>query len=74
MSEDHQTKNAMSLTESGAAILLKDKLAPDNLGEEVLNLLNDADLRADMGNKMAALGKPNATAAVVDEIEKLIKR
>ncbi|MEO0404509.1 MAG: UDP-N-acetylglucosamine--N-acetylmuramyl-(pentapeptide) pyrophosphoryl-undecaprenol N-acetylglucosamine transferase, partial [Bacteroidota bacterium] len=74
VSEDHQTKNAMSLTESGAAVLLKDSLAPDNLGREVLSLLKNGEKRADMANKMAALGKPKATAAVVNEIEKLIKK
>ncbi len=39
--EDHQTKNAMSLVDKQAPILIKDKDAKEKLGKEDINLLED---------------------------------
>lgn len=73
VAEDHQTKNAMALVEKDAAILVKDVEAKEKMVEEVLNLLHDEARQETLKKNIAALGKPNATASIVDELEKLVK-
>lgn len=73
VSEDHQTKNAMALVEKDAAILVKDVEAKEKMIDEVLHLLNDDSRCETLKKNIALLGKPNATASIVDELEKLKK-
>lgn len=73
VAEDHQTKNALSLTEKGAAVMLSDAEAPAGLGATVTELLNDMPKRKEMGDKMKAFAKPDATKDIVNEIIKIIK-
>ena len=72
VSEDHQTKNAKSLTDRNAAILLTDKAVVDDLEATVLNLLSDEVLCTKLSASIQAQARPNAASDVVDEIEKLI--
>lgn len=71
VSEDHQTKNAMALTEVHAAKLLKDQKVSAELCQQVIDLFEGTELVA-MSTAMAAQGKPHAAKDVVDELEKLI--
>ncbi|HLR92227.1 MAG TPA: undecaprenyldiphospho-muramoylpentapeptide beta-N-acetylglucosaminyltransferase [Atopostipes sp.] len=75
VTEDHQTKNAMSLVHNEAAILLKE----ENLnGETLLNtldeLMNHADRRGFMSQRARELGEPYATDQLIqvmlDEMKK----
>ncbi len=43
VTEDHQTYNAMSLVKKDAAILIKDKEAPQILGQTIVDLFNDPE-------------------------------
>ena len=72
VAEDHQTKNAMSLVEAEAAVLVRDADARENLVSEALKLLFDAHRCEILSNNIGKLAKPNATEEIVDEIEKLI--
>jgi len=71
VAEDHQTKNAMTLVNEGAAVLVKDNEA-DKLIDEALKLLYDEQRCQELSANIARLGKPNAAEEIVNEIEKLI--
>lgn len=73
VSEDHQTKNAMALVDKGAALLVKDVAAKKDLINEVLSLMKDDARCIELSKNIAELGRPNATAQIVDELEGLVK-
>lgn len=70
VSEDHQTKNALSLSEKGAAILVRDKDALESLVAETLAVLKDPARMATLKAQIEAMEKHEAAAEIVDEIEK----
>lgn len=70
VSEDHQTKNAMSLVDKSAAILIKDQQT-DQLISKAMILLEDEKLLLSISENAKLLGKPNATRDIVKEIFKL---
>jgi len=72
---DHQRKNARWMVEGGAALMVDDaELSGELLGSLVADLLGDRGRLAAMAAAGAALGRPDATSRVVDEIEKIVKR
>jgi UDP-N-acetylglucosamine--N-acetylmuramyl-(pentapeptide) pyrophosphoryl-undecaprenol N-acetylglucosamine transferase len=73
VAEDHQTKNAMALVNRNAAILVKDVDSEEKLIPTVLDLLKNADKRSELSVEILTLGKPNATADIVNELEKIVK-
>lgn len=72
VAEDHQTKNAMALVNKEAAVLVKDSDAENEMVQEALRLLNDESERELLGKNIMALGQPNATEKIVDELIKLL--
>jgi UDP-N-acetylglucosamine--N-acetylmuramyl-(pentapeptide) pyrophosphoryl-undecaprenol N-acetylglucosamine transferase len=74
VSEDHQTKNAMSLVGANAALLVKDSVAINELMERALSLLSDRELSESLSRNILTLAKPNATRDIVNECEKLVNR
>jgi UDP-N-acetylglucosamine--N-acetylmuramyl-(pentapeptide) pyrophosphoryl-undecaprenol N-acetylglucosamine transferase len=72
VAEDHQTKNAMSLVNVQAAMMIKDVEANSQLIDAALKLLYDESQCQKFAENISKLGKPNATEQIVDEIEKLI--
>ena len=63
--DDHQTKNAQSLVDHGAAEVVADKdLDGQQFGDMVVALLGDADVRATMSAASRELGRPDAAAQV----------
>lgn len=73
VSEDHQNKNAHSMTEHGAAVLIKDSEVKAVLGSTVIQLIQDKTEYEKMSEAMKALARPQAAAAVVDEILDLLE-
>ena len=71
VSEDHQTKNAMSLVNKSAAILLEDKQT-DSLLRTALDLLKQENQLNTISKNAKKMGKPNASDDIVKEIFKLI--
>jgi len=72
---DHQRKNARFMVDGGAALLVDDaELSGELLGRLVADLLGDRGRLAAMAAASAALGRPDATRRVVDEIERIVKR
>ena len=72
VAEDHQTKNALSLSNEHAAVTIKDAEARTKLVSEALKLIYDEQRCAALTENIARFGKPNAAEEIVNEIEKLI--
>ena len=72
VAEDHQTKNAMSLVNESAAIMIKDADARESLISESLKLLYDENQCERLKENISRLARPGATEDIVDEIEKII--
>ncbi|MBV1887800.1 MAG: undecaprenyldiphospho-muramoylpentapeptide beta-N-acetylglucosaminyltransferase [Urechidicola sp.] len=71
VAEDHQTKNALAVVKHDGAILLEEKNT-SMFQTVVEELVNDQEKQNHLSNNIKALALPNATNAIVDEIEKLI--
>jgi UDP-N-acetylglucosamine--N-acetylmuramyl-(pentapeptide) pyrophosphoryl-undecaprenol N-acetylglucosamine transferase len=68
---DHQTKNARTLVNAGAARMIPQRdLDGHQLSQAVKDLLNDPVRRRDMSDRMRAFGVPDAAARIVDAIER----
>jgi UDP-N-acetylglucosamine--N-acetylmuramyl-(pentapeptide) pyrophosphoryl-undecaprenol N-acetylglucosamine transferase len=72
VSEDHQTKNAMSLVKRGASILVKDRDVVEQLRMEIESLLLDKETCNAMVTALKTASRPNASVVIVDEVEKLL--
>lgn len=72
VAEDHQTHNARSLTDHGAAVLVKDSDVREQLASVITELLNDQSKLTTMSAEMIKHAHPDAAAKVVDEIEKIV--
>ena len=72
VSEDHQTKNAMSLVNFEAAIMVKDIDCRTQLLERARNLLRDEVLSLKLSKNILSLAKPNATSDIVNESENIL--
>lgn len=73
VAEDHQTKNAQSLVDRGAAILVPDHRAKSELPDAVIGLLHDPEARKELevNMKKGALSEP--AKAIGDELVDLLK-
>lgn len=71
--EDHQTRNAMSLVEKEAAILVKDDQIRSKLGDLIENLADDEGKRKSLASNIAAMARKDATSSIVNEIYSLLK-
>jgi len=72
VSEDHQTKNAMSLVNVEAAVLIKDTQAKDLLLKKAFEILADSNQMSLLSKNCSSIGKPNATKEIVDAVQSLI--
>lgn len=71
--EDHQTKNAKSLADKKAALMLSDHQAPAELVDTALELIKNAESQSNLSENIKKLGKPNATKEIVDILISQIK-
>ncbi len=75
VTEDHQTKNAQSLENHGAAVVLKESdLSVDSLVSEIDTLMKDEEKRYVMSKASKTLGKQNASDLIINTILNLLKR
>lgn len=72
VSEDHQTKNAMSLVNANAAIMVKDADCREGLINKVNTVLKDGDLSSLLSKNIFSLARPNATSDIVDVSENIL--
>jgi len=72
VAEDHQTKNAESVSDKQAAILLKESDI-EQFSELIENLIDDEAKQLSLGKNIKKLALPNATNQIADEVEKILK-
>ena len=70
---DHQTHNAMAMVNEGAAVLLKDADAVQNLVHTLQSLIADRDQLSNMASAALKLAKPDAAKTIAHEILTLSK-
>lgn len=72
VAEDHQTKNAKSVTDRNAGVLLQE----DNIGslaEVIKILLEDSQKRNVLSENIKKLALPNATKEIADQVDKILR-
>ncbi|MDA9234926.1 undecaprenyldiphospho-muramoylpentapeptide beta-N-acetylglucosaminyltransferase [Polaribacter sp.] len=72
VAEDHQTKNAKSVVDQNAAIMIKESEL-DSFAVVFETLLKDQGKQQSLLENIKALALPSATSDIVNEIEKLLK-
>jgi UDP-N-acetylglucosamine--N-acetylmuramyl-(pentapeptide) pyrophosphoryl-undecaprenol N-acetylglucosamine transferase len=72
VAEDHQTKNAMSLVDKGAAVLVKEVDTLEDLIPEILGLLKDETRMQELGEKIQTLAVLNSDEKILDVIEEVV--
>ena len=73
VAEDHQRKNAEALSSRDAAIMIMDKDCREQLGEKVVELLRDKELRDTLSRNVRKMAMENSDDRIVDEILKIVK-
>jgi len=73
VAEDHQTVNAMSLVDKGAAILLKDVDAKSEIFDQMTTLLSDDDKRISLQQNIKYFARLEAANEIATEILKICK-
>ena len=71
VAEDHQTKNAQSLSDRGGAVLLRDTEVIEGLEAEISSLLGDEHRQQTLTQHLRSAARPQAAQDVVDALEKL---
>jgi UDP-N-acetylglucosamine--N-acetylmuramyl-(pentapeptide) pyrophosphoryl-undecaprenol N-acetylglucosamine transferase len=65
---NHQYFNAKSLADKNAAVLIEDKYLPDNLAENVIQLMTDKEKLNLIKINSGALGKKNASLIIANRV------
>ncbi len=73
VSDDHQTKNALSLSKHHAALLVKDQDARQELIPKILDLIQQPEEQATLGENIKKLALPDADVVIAKEILNIIK-
>jgi len=72
VAEDHQTKNALSVVNEDAALMIKESELESF--EEVLHgIVGNPDKRKELSENIKKLALPDATLRIADEVEKIVK-
>lgn len=74
VAEDHQSKNALSISEKDAAVVIAESSLDAKFKTLFFSLLNSEGKMKNLATNIKKLAKPKATVQIVDEIEKLIGR
>lgn len=73
VAEDHQTKNASALVQTGAALMIEDNTAEEMLGRKIIDLLNDQVKQNSLQTAIAGLAYENADETIAQEIISLFR-
>jgi len=71
-SENHQEKNALSLVNKDAAIMIKEKDINELLGNSILKFINDTEKLNKLAENISSYYDTDAPVKIVNEIKKLI--
>ncbi len=72
VAEDHQTKNAMAVSDQGAAVLIKERNLQEQFQPAFKKLIDDNQYRLKLGAAIKELALPDATKDIVDQVEILL--
>lgn len=72
VAEDHQTRNAKTLVDKGAAVLIKDNEANTELIKKALEVINDDTKLNELSSNIQNMAKQNSAKLIAEEILKLI--
>ena len=73
VAEDHQTKNALALSERGAALLVRDADAETTLVPTALELIQDNERLCQLSEHIEQMAQRHSAERIVDEIVKIIE-
>jgi UDP-N-acetylglucosamine--N-acetylmuramyl-(pentapeptide) pyrophosphoryl-undecaprenol N-acetylglucosamine transferase len=73
VAEDHQTRNALALSERNAAILVPDNQAIDRIVPEAVSLIKDEERRKTLSENILKMADKDADLKIAAEIMKLIR-
>ena len=74
VAEDHQTHNAMALVNNGAALLVKDADAQNELIKTALALVKDSAKRDSLSQNIRKVAVRDSDEAIAREVIKLVRR
>jgi UDP-N-acetylglucosamine--N-acetylmuramyl-(pentapeptide) pyrophosphoryl-undecaprenol N-acetylglucosamine transferase len=74
VAEDHQTRNALALSERGAAVLITDNHAGTALVDEAIKLMSDKPTRDLLSENILKMADRNADIRIAEEILKLAEK
>lgn len=74
VAEDHQTRNAMIMSEKGAAILVRDDQVMGKLVDEAIALASDKSRQKMLANNISGMAEPDAGLRIAEEVIKLARR
>ncbi|MBO7291123.1 MAG: UDP-N-acetylglucosamine--N-acetylmuramyl-(pentapeptide) pyrophosphoryl-undecaprenol N-acetylglucosamine transferase, partial [Bacteroidaceae bacterium] len=73
VAEDHQTKNAEALSSRGAAVLIKDANARNELVPTALQLVEDSISLLSMSSTIATMAERNSAGRIVDIVSRIVE-
>lgn len=68
VAEDHQTKNALSMVNAGAAVLLPEPELEQRLSDQALVLLTDENRRKQMSDNARSIARPDAAEQIARRV------
>jgi UDP-N-acetylglucosamine--N-acetylmuramyl-(pentapeptide) pyrophosphoryl-undecaprenol N-acetylglucosamine transferase len=74
VAEDHQTKNALAITNRHAALMIADNDAENQLVACILNLIGDSDKLDLLSQNIGRMALHRSADIIVDEIAKIIRK
>ena len=74
VSEDHQTKNALAVSEKNAAILIREKDLESSFETQFSALITSESQQIELSTNIKKLALEQATQTIADEIEKLLNK
>lgn len=71
VAEDHQTKNALALSENDAALMFREKESEERF-KSLIRELNQAAEQKKLAMNILKMAKPNASETIADQVETLL--
>jgi len=74
VAEDHQTKNARTLSDNNAAVLIADREAEEQLVPTAIELLKNKERFRTLSENIALFAQHNSAKRIVDEVFNIMKK
>ncbi len=73
VAENHQFKNAQSICDQNAAVMIEEQNLEAEFQDLMNQLITDQNLKVKLANNLKNLAKPEATQHIVDEVKRIQK-